>query len=285
MTSMRSLMPDADSFTHGSQRAPARRFNGSAVSTTSENLIEEVPVSLEWNGERHVVMMATPTDLEAFAIGFSITEGIVGSAAQILAVDVAPTANGVGILIRIPQQLPRMVAERSQPGTSSCGLCGMRDMQAVMRAPESVRCERTFSPSAIFRAMRDLPGFQKIGAQTGAAHAAGFALPTGEIVEVCEDAGRHNALDKLVGKLSMGRIEPASGFLVLTSRASLEMVKKAATAGFPMLCAISAATGLAVRMAEETGLTLVTFARGEQFVCFAHAERIGGGTDGGTNDA
>lgn len=276
MTEKPIVMPDPDAFALGYLPASAQRFDGTVFADVKETVIEEVPVSLEWNGTRHIVMMATPTDLEAFAVGFSITEGIIDSANQILAVDVVPTASGVGILILIADELVSRIADRERlgGGNSSCGLCGIQDMQEATRMPRHVSGNQIFSPQAITRAMRELPQFQPIGTRTGAAHAAAFALPSGEIVQACEDAGRHNALDKLVGKLALQGTNPSDGFLALTSRASFEMVQKAAAAGFPMLCAISAPTGLAARMAHEAGITLVAFARDERFVCFAHPHRI-----------
>jgi FdhD protein len=276
MTVVPSLMPPPEAFATGYSTAAAQRCSALAWVATSEILIEEAPVSLEWNGARHLVMMATPTDLEAFGIGFSLSEGIIDSVSDMLAIDVVPTASGIGVLMQIPDALLTRTAlrERAQAGNSSCGLCGIRDLESALRMPAVMTITTKFHPQAILRAMRALPALQHIGASTGAAHAAGFALPSGTLVLACEDAGRHNALDKLVGMLALRGMRPADGFLVLTSRASCEMVQKAAAAGFSMLCAISAPTALAVRLADAAGITLVAFAREARFTCLTHEARI-----------
>jgi formate dehydrogenase accessory protein FdhD len=270
------MAPGAEAYASGYVAVKARRFDGTAFSDTMEKVIEEVPVSLEWNGTHHIVMMATPTDLEAFGIGFSLTEGIVDSAGEVLSVEAVPAGAGAAILMRIPEDRLVHVASRRRAGVSgsSCGLCGITDMEAALRLRGKVDSTLVFSSSAVVRAMQELPSRQKINLQTGAAHAAAFALPSGEIAAVCEDAGRHNALDKLVGTLHLQGLVPSSGFLLLTSRASLEMVQKAVAAGFPMMCAISAPTALAVRMAERSNLTLAAFVRGDGFVCFSGQRRL-----------
>jgi FdhD protein len=148
-------------------------------------------------------------------------------------------------------------------------------MQEALHAPQLVPSALRFSPSAITAAFDAIPTLQTIGANTGAAHAAAFVSPQGDIVAIAEDSGRHNALDKLVGKLAQRGLQPQSGFCAITSRASFEMVQKAARVGFPMLCAISAPTALAARLAQESGLTLCAFARGERFTCLSHGYRLG----------
>ncbi len=147
-------------------------------------------------------------------------------------------------------------------------------MRAATRLPARIEAHCVFDPAAIIRAFDLLPGRQTLGALTGSAHAAALVDPTGTILAIAEDAGRHNALDKLVGKIARLGLAPDAGFVAITSRASFEMVQKAAAAGFPMLCSISAPTGLASRMAQELGLTLCSFVRNGRFACFAHPERI-----------
>jgi formate dehydrogenase accessory protein FdhD len=167
--------------------------------------------------------------------------------------------------------------QRASAAGSSCGLCGLADMQAALHAPRVAASELRFAPSAISAAFSALPALQALGGQTGAAHAAAFANPQGKILLIAEDAGRHNALDKLVGMLAQQGLRPADGFCAITSRASFEMVQKAARVGFPLLAAISAPTALAGRLAAESGITLVAFARGERMTCFAHPQRLQGG--------
>jgi FdhD protein len=270
------IAPGAEAYASGYAAVKARRFDGKAFSDSMENVIEEVPVSLEWNGIHHIVMMATPTDLDAFGIGFSLTEGIVDSAGEVLSIEALPAGAGAAILMHIPEERLARIAARRRAGASgsSCGLCGITDMEAALRLRGKVDSDRVFSPSAVTRAMQELPSRQKINLQTGSAHAAAFAHPSGEIAAVCEDAGRHNALDKLVGTLHLQGMSPSSGFLLLTSRASVEMVQKAAAAGFPMMCAISAPTALAVRMAQHSNMTLAAFVRGDSFVCFSGQQRL-----------
>ena len=234
-------MPEPDAFAMGFLPYKVARFDGSSFFEDADALIEEVPVSIEFNGKTSIVMMATPTDLDDFAMGFALTEGIVDHPSQILSLDIIPTGCGVGALIAVEETfLERAEArKRDRAAGSSCSLCGIGDMREAVRVPRTSPSSIKFEPSAIERAFRELPGKQVIAAQTGAAHAAAFADRSGLIVEICEDAGRHNAMDKLVGRLARQGIDPSGGFCVLTSRASFEMVQKAATAGFTMLCAIS----------------------------------------------
>lgn len=269
-------MPEPDAFQLGFLPYPATRFDGKDFFKDVDALIEEVPCSLEFNGKTSLVMMVTPTDLEDFARGFCITEGIVDRPEQILELDIVPTGCGVGALIMLEDGLlgRAEARKRDRAAGSSCSLCGIADMREAMRAPEAIKTDIRFKPEAIERAFRELPLLQAMGAQTGSAHAAAFANKEGKILAIAEDAGRHNAMDKLVGKLARLGIDPSSGFCALTSRASFEMVQKAATARFPMLCAISAPTGLALRIAQQSGLTLCAFARGDRFACFSHPKRI-----------
>jgi FdhD protein len=269
-------MPAAKAFAQGYQAGAVMRFDGGSFFEDVDTLIEEVPVSLEFNGKAAIVMMATPTDLEDFALGFALTEGIVDVPGQVLALDIVPTRCGVGALITLEEGLWERAdaRKRDRAAGSSCSLCGIGDMREALRVPKVTPSPIAFTPSAIQRAFEALPSLQRIGAQTGAAHAAAFADRDGRILAVAEDAGRHNALDKLVGRLARLGLDPSTGFCALTSRASFEMVQKAAMAGFPMLCAISAPTGLAQRIAEQAGLTLCAFVRGNRFVCFAHPQRI-----------
>jgi formate dehydrogenase accessory protein FdhD len=272
-------MPEADSFETGSGRYGARRFErGSSRPDEEESLVEEMPVALNYNERPHAVMMATPTHLEDFAIGFSITEGIVERSGEITEVDVIPSRHGVAVMMRIPEARAALLdsMRRSLPGMGGCGLCGIEKLEAAIRKPRPVGRELRASALAITRACEALPAMQDLGRRTGASHAAVFARPDGELVVAREDAARHNAMDKLVGHLARsgaGGLPP--GFVLVTSRASYELVQKAATAGFELMAAISAPTGLAVRLAQATGMTLIGFARDGRFTCYANEFRLG----------
>jgi FdhD protein len=269
-------MPDADAFESGSGTYPARRFQAGAASSADEALVEETPVALNYNDRPHAVMMATPTDLEDFAVGFSLTEGIVEGVKEIMAIDVIPSRHGVAIMLRVPEERAARLdsMRRSLPGMGGCGLCGVEDLRAAIRTPRSVARALRVAPAALSAAFASLPGEQPLGMRTGASHAAAFARSDGTLAVVREDAARHNAMDKLVGHLARSGTGTAQGFAVVTSRASYELAQKAATAGFELLAAISAPTGLAVRVACATGLTLVGFARDGRFTCYANDFRL-----------
>jgi FdhD protein len=164
--------------------------------------------------------------------------------------------------------------KRDRAAGSSCSLCGLADMQQALQAPKVLANPLRFKSAAIIAAFKSLPTLQIIGQQTGAAHAAAFVGAHGDILAIAEDAGRHNALDKLVGMMVQQGLNASDGFCAITSRASFEMVQKASRVGFPMLAAISAPTALAARLAQESGITLCAFARGERYTCFAHPYRI-----------
>jgi FdhD protein len=268
-------MPDPDAFETGSASYGTERFDAGSQRHIDEVLVEETPVALNYNDRPHAVMMATPTDLEDFAVGFSMTEGIVERFSEIEDVDVIPSRHGVAVMIRIPaERAARLDAmRRSLPGLGGCGLCGVEQLDAAIRWPAPVTRELRVSASVIAAAIASLPARQALGKRTGASHASAYAKSDGTLVAVREDAARHNAMDKLVGHLARSGAVP-NGFALTTSRASYELVQKASTAGFELLAAISAPTGLAVRLAEETGLTLIGFARGERFNCYANAFRL-----------
>ena len=270
-------MPEAEAFETGSGGYAARPFKDGVFTEASEQLVEETPVALSYNGRPHAVMMATPTDLEDFATGFSLAEGIVDAVAEISSIEVVPSRHGVAVMLSVPadraERLDRL--RRSLPGMGGCGLCGVEDLDAAIRIPLAVGRELRITPASVGRAFDALPNRQTLGRRTGAAHAAAFASPGGELLAVREDAARHNAMDKLIGCLARQGTAPRSGFAVVTSRASYELAQKASSAGFELLAAISAPTGLAVRLAQHTGLTLVGFARDKRFTCYANAFRLG----------
>ena len=249
-------MPPAEAFESGASAGEALRFQEGEPSSASEILVEETPVALSYNGQPHAVMMATPTDLEDFALGFSLAEGILDHADELLEMDVVPSRHGVAILMRVKaERLDRLQGlRRSLPGMGGCGLCGVEQLDAAIRIPASVTDRLRLHPDALTRALAALPERQSLGRRTGASHAAAFARADGTLVLVREDAARHNAMDKLIGALARERLDPREGFAVVTSRASYELAQKAASAGFELLAAISAPTGLAVRLAQHAGL-------------------------------
>lgn len=243
-----------------------------------DRVAEEVPVALLYNGEAHVVMMCTPADLEDFARGFTVTEDIVEQVGDIERVVIRelPEQGGYEIDVRIPQPRAALLAgrQRNLQGRTGCGLCGAQTIEAAIRPSRHVPAGASVSLAAVRRALEGLRRQQPLNAATGATHAAAWATPDGMIVAAREDVGRHNALDKLIGHLLVAGQDLSRGFLVITSRASYEMVQKAASVGMPIVVAISAPTAFAVRIAQAAGITLIGFARGDRQVIYACPGRI-----------
>ena len=255
---------------------PVERWKDHVVTPQEDWLAEEVPVVLVYNGQSHVVMLATPLDLEDFALGFSLTEGIVGSSREILSIRVHHRSEGIEVRMRIAPERQAALAgrERNLTGRTGCGLCGTASLRQALRHPGRVQADIRISAEDMHQALSDLRGRQELNRLTGAVHAAAWAVPGPGVVSVREDIGRHNALDKLVGLLAKTGVGHDDGYVLVTSRASYEMVQKCAAAGIGLMVAISAPTGLAVRLAEETGVTLVGFARGNSHVVYAHPWRL-----------
>jgi FdhD protein len=252
------------------------RLRAGTWSQADDELAEEVAVALEYNGISHAVMMATPADLEAFALGFSISEGIIGSAREFYGVEVKHGASGITAHIDIASAAFGQLKERrrSMTGRTGCGLCGVDSLDQVMRPLPWLAPSRALSARAIRRALAGVKQMQPLNRITGATHAALWCDSDGALHRGFEDVGRHNALDKLIGGLAQSDTELSDGFALITSRASVEMVLKAATAGISALVAISAPTALAARTAQQCGMTLIAFARGEDFVAYAHGINI-----------
>ena len=262
---------------------PALRIAGAETTESQESVAEETPIALLYNGLPFAVMMATPADLEDFALGFAVCEGIVADADEFSLVDVVRDArggdlHGVALHCAIPQRRHDAVIERTRglEGRSGCGLCGIADAaQAVPRLPAaaSTAC---FDPAQIHDGLESLARSQPINARCGGVHAAGLVHADGALAR--EDVGRHNALDKAVGAMlrSVPRPDVATGFLAITSRASYEIVRKAAHAGIPVIAAMSAPTALAIREAEAAGITLIAFAREGRMTVYSGRERIAG---------
>jgi FdhD protein len=239
---------------------------------------EEVPVALHYNGRSFAVMMATPRDLEDFAIGFSLSEGLVRSIEQLHDVDVQRRLlEGIELAITVSPEAPAARidrAERLLPGRSGCGMCGTRELEDAVRQPAPLHRHAHVASAALKRALHELPRHQPMNAATGAVHAAAWADAEGRILLAREDVGRHNALDKLIGAMWRAGLAPEAGMLLVTSRASYEMVGKAATVGIGFIAAISAPTTLALELARSAGVCLVAFARPEGFNVYTHPERL-----------
>ena len=241
-----------------------------------DSVAVEMPVALEYNGISHVVMMASPHDLEDLALGFSVSEGILGDASELYESEVLDAAEGLRIAMRISAR--RFVAlkemRRNLAGRTGCGLCGTETLQQAVRHPAPVNSVVRFSGATVLAGMGAMHKQQHIQQQCGATHAAAWMDAQGRIVFVREDVGRHNALDKLIGAVLRARLDPGSGAALITSRASVEMVQKVATLGIGVLAAISAPTSLAIELAQETGVTLLGFVRQKSYVVYAHPERL-----------
>lgn len=250
-----------------------------ASGTTSANRMvpEETPVAFSFAGTTHAVMMASPADFEDFALGFSLTEGIIAQPQEIEAIEVEDHGAGIDIQIRLKDQAnTRFEARRRRlAGPVGCGLCGIESIEEAMRSIDKVGASKlTLDADDITRSVKLLSKVQPLHSETGAVHAAGFYVPGKGIVMAREDVGRHNALDKLAGALAKAGIDGASGAVVVTSRVSVEMVQKTAAIGSAFIMAVSAPTALAIRTAEEAGMTLVALVRGDDFDVFTHPERV-----------
>jgi FdhD protein len=245
-------------------------------SSGDRSIPEETAVALTYNGGTYAVMMTTPQDLEDFAIGFSLTEGVISSPAEIESLDIVPLDDGVEVRMWLNEPgVDRLQRRRRHiAGPTGCGLCGIESIAEAMRPTATVGLGRQFSSEQIMVAIRGLPSRQKLNIETRAAHAAAFWNVTNGIVAVREDVGRHNALDKLSGALTRGSIAASEGIILLTSRVSVEMVQKSAAIGAPVMVAVSAPTALAVRMADAAGITLAAIARADGFEVFTHPSRI-----------
>lgn len=265
-----------------SRRIPLTNWADGSVPSASppgeDRVAAEVPVALTYNRTSHVVMMATPADLEDFGLGFSLTEGIIGSASDLLGMQVIPRGAGVELAMTIGEAWFDRLATRRRnlTGRTGCGLCGAETIEQALRPLPTVANHLRISAAGLQRAVSGLDPNQPLQAETGAAHGAAWCSADGDILALREDVGRHNALDKLIGSLFQTGFDSSGGFVLVSSRASYEMVYKTAAAGIEMLAAVSAPTTLALDSAHECGLTLVGFARPGRHNVYTFPARISG---------
>jgi FdhD protein len=257
------------------RRVPRQAWRNGSTLLGERTLAEEVPVAFSYDGATHAVLMATPDDLEDFALGFSYTEGIVTTAAEIAELAVVGVADGIVLRMWLTGDRSDAFAARRRRfvGPAGCGMCGLESLAEANRAIPIVSYDLQVSRQDILEAAAALPARQQLNMQTRAVHAAAFWQRDQGLV-LREDVGRHNALDKLAGALLRKSWSAAEGVIVLSSRISIELVQKAAMMRAAIIVGVSAPTALAVRIAEATGLTLVGIARDDGFEVFTHPERI-----------
>ncbi len=236
----------------------------------------ETPVALEYNGISHVVMLASPADLQDFALGFSLTEGILAAASELYDCEVVTQPEGITVKLQVAASRFAALKEkrRNLTGRTGCGLCGTESLAQVVRRPAPVSHQGTIAGAALLAGMQSMQSLQPLQQQCGATHAAAWMQADGKVDLVREDVGRHNALDKLIGALAARGTDFSQGAVLLTSRASYEMVQKSAAMGIGVVAAISAPTSLAVQLAQESGVTLLGFVRDNGYVAYSHAARI-----------
>jgi FdhD protein len=254
-------------------------WRDSGLSEGTRIIPEETAIALTYNGGTYAVMMGTPQDLGDFAVGFSLSEGIVQSPEDIDSLDIVHLDDGIELRMWLaPSKADRLNERRRHiAGPTGCGLCGIDSIAEAVRPAAIVAPGRSFSAREIAAAMQSIPPLQQINIETRAVHAAAFWAPARGIAALREDVGRHNALDKLAGALAQERISASEGMVLLTSRVSVEMVQKTAAMGAPLMVAVSAPTALAIRMADAAGITLAAVARADGFEVFTHPERIATG--------
>lgn len=258
------------------RRVARKAWRAKGLTTGERAIPEETAVAFTYNGSSYAVMMATPEDLEDFAVGFSLTEGIIASPAEIEALEIVEEEIGVELRMRLAEPHATAFRERRRylAGPTGCGLCGIESLSEAMRTPSTVADEATFSPGDIMAAVEALRDHQTINRSTHAVHGAAFWRKNTGIVALREDVGRHNALDKLAGALAREGMAGHGGLGILTSRLSVELVQKAAAIGIPVLVAVSAPTALALRVAQAAGMTVVAVARRDGFEIFTNPQRI-----------
>ncbi len=275
-TATPKFIAEAVAFCEGARSLPVRGVRAGRRFALHDWVADEVPVALEYNGISHAVMLATPLDLEDFALGFSLSEGILQAPHELYAVDEVPSELGITLRLHVASGAFARLKERrrSMAGRTGCGLCGTESLSHVARDLPVLVDGAPLSREAISRAMSQFCALQTLQQATGAVHAAAWCSAEGEVMWLREDVGRHNALDKLVGALAAQDVDASAGFIAVTSRASFEMVQKTAAAGVPLLAAVSAPTSFAVATAQRARMTLVGFARQQDLVVYCDTGRL-----------
>jgi FdhD protein len=253
-----------------------QRWTRGAIARTTDQVAEEMPVALVYHDVPHVVMLATPADLEDYAFGFTLSEALVERPEEIRGVEVIQGAQSADVKISVAWERFTALLQRRRnlTGRTGCGLCGAETAQDAIRECAPIDSRLTTTAADLHQAIAQLSTRQPINARTGSVHAAAWVVPGAGIQVVREDVGRHNALDKTIGALARTQADFGAGYMLITSRASYEMVQKCATMGIALLVALSAPTAFAVRLAERCGVTLVAFARADQHVVYAHPQRL-----------
>ena len=259
-----------------SARVDVERWKAGTLASSTDLVAEEMPVALVYHEVPHVVMLATPADLEDYAIGFTLSEGLVARREEIRGVEVTRGDGVADVHVTVAwERFSELIKRRRNlAGRTGCGLCGAETAKDAIRECARVPPGVSITSAELHAAIDALSGWQVINSRTGSVHAAAWVLPGQGIQLVREDVGRHNALDKTIGALARAGADFGSGYMLITSRASYEMVQKAATVGVSLLVALSAPTAYAVRLAEQSGLTLVAFARRDQHVIYANPQRV-----------
>ena len=252
------------------------RWRGGAVAGAGRDVPEETAIAFSYNRTAHAVMMGTPSDLHDFAAGFSLTEGLIGSPADIEELDIVAVPDGIELRMWVaPACMDRLDARRrSAAGPTGCGMCGLESLAQAVRPPPPVQSSLRVTAADVLAAVAALEPAQVLNHATRAVHAAAFVRPGQGLAVLREDVGRHNALDKLAGALALAGEDAGAGMVVMTSRVSVELVQKAARIGTPILVAVSAPTALALCVAEQAGITIVGVARRDGFEVFTHQSRI-----------
>ncbi|HEX6362579.1 MAG TPA: formate dehydrogenase accessory sulfurtransferase FdhD [Albitalea sp.] len=260
----------------GAARLQTLVFRGGVGQFASDLVADEVPVALQYNGISHAVMLASPLDLEDFAVGFSLGEGLVDHPAEVHGVEEERVEQGIVLHIDIASRCMVRLKERRRTlaGRSGCGLCGIESLQHALPEADRAVTPLMLHADALTRALGAMRSRQALQSVTGATHAAAWCGPLGDVRVLREDVGRHNALDKLIGALARERVDARGGFFAVTSRASYEMVQKTVRAGVGVLAAVSAPTALAVSRAQAAELCLIGFARGRDWVAYSAPGRL-----------
>jgi len=266
---MKGVAPLSQKLLQSVCRKPVQRSKQGQLQPISEWLLQELPVAIVFNGVSHAVMMATPADLEEFALGFSLTEGILTSAEQLYQTDIVVQPEGVEVRLEISNERMQLLQQkrRTLAGRSGCGLCGTESLQQLQIDLAQIKAPLLLNEREILTATEQLSQNQSLHQQTGASHAAAWCDLNGNVVLLREDLGRHNALDKLIGALRKSE-QKEQGFILVSSRLSYEMVQKAVVAQAGALVAVSAATSMAVELAHKSGLPMYGFVREQSYLCY-----------------